>query len=77
MENLQQWLRGRRVALAPVASEAPASAAPRTYSPVHTVKPGTAYPATMIIAGDHDTRVMPAHSFKSAAALQAAHSLAH
>lgn len=42
------------------------------YSPVHNVRPGTRYPASLIITGDHDTRVMPAHSFKFAAALQAA-----
>jgi prolyl oligopeptidase len=42
------------------------------YSPLHNVRPGTRYPATLIITGDHDTRVMPAHSFKFAAALQAA-----
>ncbi|MEI8296710.1 MAG: prolyl oligopeptidase family serine peptidase [Pseudomonadota bacterium] len=42
------------------------------YSPVHRVRPGTHYPATLIITGDHDTRVMPMHSFKFAAALQAA-----
>jgi prolyl oligopeptidase len=42
------------------------------YSPYHNVRPGTSYPATLIITGDHDTRVMPAHSFKFAAALQAA-----
>jgi prolyl oligopeptidase len=42
------------------------------YSPVHNVRPGTHYPATLIITGDHDTRVMPMHSFKFAAALQAA-----
>jgi prolyl oligopeptidase len=42
------------------------------YSPVHNVHPGTKYPATLIITGDHDTRVMPMHSFKFAAALQAA-----
>lgn len=40
------------------------------YSPYHNVHDGTHYPATMIITGDHDTRVMPAHSFKFAAALQ-------
>jgi prolyl oligopeptidase len=40
------------------------------YSPVHNVHPGTHYPATMVITGDHDTRVMPMHSFKFAAALQ-------
>jgi prolyl oligopeptidase len=42
------------------------------YSPLHNIKPGTAYPATMITTGDHDDRVVPAHSFKFAAALQAA-----
>jgi prolyl oligopeptidase len=42
------------------------------YSPVHQVRPGTHYPATMVITADHDTRVMPMHSFKFAAALQAA-----
>lgn len=42
------------------------------YSPVHNVHPGTHYPPTLIITGDHDTRVMPMHSFKFAAALQAA-----
>ena len=42
------------------------------YSPVHNVHPGTRYPATLVITGDQDTRVMPMHSFKFAAALQAA-----
>jgi len=41
------------------------------YSPVHNVKAGVAYPATMITTGDHDDRVVPAHSFKFAAELQA------
>lgn len=42
------------------------------YSPLHRVKENTCYPATMITTGDHDDRVVPAHSFKFAAALQAA-----
>jgi len=41
------------------------------YSPVHNVKAGVAYPATMVTTGDHDDRVVPAHSFKFAAELQA------
>jgi prolyl oligopeptidase len=41
-----------------------------TYSPLHNLRPGTAYPPTLITTGDHDDRVFPAHSFKYAAALQ-------
>ena len=44
------------------------------YSPVHNVRPGVCYPSTMITTGDHDDRVVPAHSFKFAAELQAAQS---
>jgi prolyl oligopeptidase len=43
------------------------------YSPLHNLKPGTKYPATMVTTADHDDRVVPAHSFKFAAALQQAH----
>lgn len=45
----------------------------KAYSPVHNLKSGTAYPATMVTTADHDDRVVPAHSFKFAAHLQAAH----
>jgi prolyl oligopeptidase len=42
------------------------------YSPIHNVKPGVRYPAVMVTTADHDDRVHPGHSFKYAAALQAA-----
>ncbi len=46
----------------------------RGYSPLHNIKPGTSYPAVMVTTADHDDRVVPAHSFKFAAAMQSAQS---
>ncbi len=43
------------------------------YSPLHRLRDGVSYPATLITTGDHDDRVVPAHSFKFAARLQEAH----
>jgi prolyl oligopeptidase len=43
------------------------------YSPVHALKPGVAYPATLVTTADHDDRVVPAHSYKFAATLQEHH----
>jgi len=47
------------------------------YSPYHNLKPGTCYPPTLITTGDHDDRVVPAHSFKFAARLQEVQSCAN
>jgi prolyl oligopeptidase len=44
----------------------------RKYSPVHNVRKGACYPSTLVMTGDHDDRVVPAHSFKFASELQAA-----
>ena len=42
----------------------------RTWSPLHAVRPGVRYPPTLVTTGDTDDRVVPAHSFKYAAAMQ-------
>ena len=51
-------------------------AALRAYSPYHNIKPGTNYPATMVMTADTDDRVVPGHSFKFAARLQQAQAAA-
>ena len=48
-----------------------------SYSPLHNLEPGTCYPATLITTADRDDRVVPGHSFKFAAALQAAQGCDH
>jgi prolyl oligopeptidase len=47
------------------------------YSPLQNIRPGTCYPPTLVTTGDHDDRVVPGHSFKFAAALQAAQGCAN
>ncbi len=48
-----------------------------SYSPLHNLKPGTCYPATLVTTAERDDRVVPGHSFKFAAALQAAQGCEH
>ena len=70
--NARQWSSDLGI------SEDPAEfKALRAYSPVHNVKPGTCYPPTLVTTADRDDRVVPWHSYKFAAELQAAQSCAN
>ena len=55
-----------------VATDAKAFEYLRKYSPLHNIKPGVCYPATLVTTADHDDRVVPSHSYKFTAALQKA-----
>jgi prolyl oligopeptidase len=55
-----------------VATDPEAFAYLRAYSPLQNIKPGVCYPPTLVTTADHDDRVVPSHSFKFTAALQAA-----
>ena len=75
MLKFQTWTVGRfwTADLGEIANESEFKAL-LAYSPYHNIKAGTCYPPTLVTTGDHDDRVYPAHSFKFAAALQAAQS---
>ena len=59
-----------------VATDSAAFAYLRAYSPLHNIEPGVCYPATLVTTADHDDRVVPSHSYKFTAALQAAQTTA-